>query len=53
MDVGLFRKGPLCRHGGLPPQGCRCCAGQHPCRALDGPGCRTAPGSFRTGHCRS
>lgn len=21
MDVGLFRKEPLCRHGGLPPQG--------------------------------
>jgi len=27
MIVGLFRKEPLRRHGGLPPQGRRCCAG--------------------------
>jgi len=33
MVVGLFRKEPLCRLGGLPPQGCRCRAGRHPCQA--------------------
>jgi len=32
MDVGLFRKEPLCRRGGLPPQGRRCRARRHPCR---------------------
>jgi len=44
MDVGLFRKEPLRRHDGLPPQGRRCCAGSTHVENRIGSGSRDGAG---------